>query len=277
MGKILAGWFKLHRELKKKPIWTSSTKEQKVILITLLMMADYQENEWEYKGKSYKTKPGQFVTSLPKIAKESGDDISIQNVRTALARFIKYDFLTDESTKQNRLITIVNWASYQGLDDVEEKEKTVSQQTSQQSPNRHLTANKELKNLRTKELKDLKDIRPKSTTSDVDFEMANLLYDWRLKVYPKTKKPKIENWANEFRLLRELDGGLQKDFKYIIEWSQNDSFWKGNIRSAKSFRNQYETLYIRAEEEYKKKTESKADPKKLEKQRLRERLENEEN
>ena len=33
------GWIKLHRGLLEKPIWTAATPEQKVLLITLLMMA----------------------------------------------------------------------------------------------------------------------------------------------------------------------------------------------------------------------------------------------
>ena len=35
------GWIVLHRKLLDKPIWFESTAEQKVILITLLLMAKY--------------------------------------------------------------------------------------------------------------------------------------------------------------------------------------------------------------------------------------------
>ncbi|MBB6215624.1 DNA replication protein DnaD, partial [Anaerosolibacter carboniphilus] len=101
----MQGWIKLHRELLVKPIWTESTPEQKTILITLLMMANHKEKEWEWKGQKYKARPGQFVTSLESIAKKSGLGISIKNVRTALKRFEKYEFLANESTNKNRLIT----------------------------------------------------------------------------------------------------------------------------------------------------------------------------
>ena len=107
------GWIVLHRKLLDKPIWFESTAEQKVILITLLLMANHAEKEWEWQGQKYVAKPGQFVTSLPKIVEACGNGISIQNVRTALKRFEKYEFLTDQSTKKNRLITINNWAFYQ--------------------------------------------------------------------------------------------------------------------------------------------------------------------
>ena len=92
----LEGWIKLHRELRSKAIWNTSTPEQKTILITLLLMAQYTTNQWEWNGGQYKCKPGQFVTSLDNIVKECGKGVSIQNVKTALKKFEKYEFLTNE-------------------------------------------------------------------------------------------------------------------------------------------------------------------------------------
>lgn len=138
----MAGWIKLHRELANKAIWQESTPEQKTILITLLMMANHQEKEWEWKGERYKAHPGQFVTSLESITKKCGKGISIQNVRTAINRFEKYEFLTNESTNKNRLITIVNWELYQSKDD----ELTSNLTSNQQATNKQLTTNKNVKN-----------------------------------------------------------------------------------------------------------------------------------
>lgn len=118
----MQGWIKLHRDLMDKPIWIESTPEQKVILITLLMMASHKERKWEWQGKPYTIEPGQFITSLESIAQKSGKGISVQNVRTALKRFEKYEFLTNKSTNKNRLITIVNWGIYQADDDTDNKQ-----------------------------------------------------------------------------------------------------------------------------------------------------------
>jgi hypothetical protein len=86
------GYIKIWRELFIKPIWINSTPEQKTILITLLSMANFQENEWEWKGEKYKCKPGQFVTSLESITKACGKGVTIQNVKTAIKRFEKLIF-----------------------------------------------------------------------------------------------------------------------------------------------------------------------------------------
>ncbi|HDI3618655.1 TPA: DnaD domain-containing protein [Listeria monocytogenes] len=155
------GWIKLHRDLKEKPIWKSSTPEQKTILVTLLMMANHKENEWEWRGKPFKAKPGEFVTSIKSITEECGKGISSQNVRTALKRFENYGFLTKESTKVSTLINVVNWGVYQEL---ENKTNTV---TNKQLTNDSQTANKQLttnKNVRTKECKN------NNNNSDLNFK-----------------------------------------------------------------------------------------------------------
>lgn len=126
------GWIKLHRELMDKAIWKCSTKEQKIILIVLLMLASHKENEWEWNGKKFTVKPGQFVTSAKSIMEKCGEGISRQNIRTALVKFEKYDFLTIQSTKQGILVTIVNWELYQSVEGELTKELTNSQPTGNQ-------------------------------------------------------------------------------------------------------------------------------------------------
>lgn len=139
--KVENGWIALHRKLLDKPIWSQSTPEQKTILITLLLMANHAEAEWEWKGKKFVCAPGQFVTSLPSIASKAGNGITIQNVRTALVRFEKYEFLTDVSTRTGRLITICNWEYYQQPDNRANRVANRPLTDHQQTANRQLTVN----------------------------------------------------------------------------------------------------------------------------------------
>ena len=144
------GWIKLHRELVDKPIWQCSTPEQKTILITILMLANHQRKEWEWNGKKYTCEPGQFTTSLDGLSKKCGVGVSTQNVRTALTRFKKYEFLTYQSTKTGRLINVVNWGLYQSSDNEPNKASNKRLTKPQQRPNKDLTTNK---NVRMKECK----------------------------------------------------------------------------------------------------------------------------
>lgn len=140
------GWIKLHRELQEKVIWKLSTPEQKAILITLLLLANHKTNEWEFAGEKYRCVPGQLVTSLNSIAEACGKGISVQNVRTALSRFERLGFLTNQSTKTGRLITIVNWEVYQVAEDIPNKGNNNELTKFQQSPIKELTPNKNVKN-----------------------------------------------------------------------------------------------------------------------------------
>lgn len=136
------GWIKLHRELIDKAIWQCATAEQKVILITILMNVNPHKKEWEWQGKQFICEPGQMVTSLASLAEKCGKGITVQNVRTALEKFEKYGFLTNQSTKTGRLITVVNWALYQDSSCEVTKQPTKHQQSS----NKEVTTNKEYKN-----------------------------------------------------------------------------------------------------------------------------------
>lgn len=109
-------------------------------------MANHEENEWEWNGERYRIQPGQMITSLKSIAEACGKGVTIQNVRTAIDRFEKYEFLTNQSTKRNRLITIVNYTKYQGVDYQPNKATNNQLTNDQQSTNNQLTTNKNDKN-----------------------------------------------------------------------------------------------------------------------------------
>ncbi|MDO4302127.1 MAG: hypothetical protein Q4D26_12175 [Clostridia bacterium] len=141
------GWIKLYRELIDKPIWINSTLEQRVILITLLCMANHKPKKWEFKGSPYEVQAGQFITSVKSIASKcSNKDITTQKVRTALKRFKNLGFLTIETTSKDSLITIVNWELYQNYTEQDNKQNNNQLTNGQQSTNNQVTTNKNVKN-----------------------------------------------------------------------------------------------------------------------------------
>jgi hypothetical protein len=142
------GWIKLHRRMQDSLVWESCNSKQRDVLINLLMMANHQQKDWLWMGKRYTAKPGQFVTSLDSIKAKCSKDVSIQNIRTTLVLLSNLDFLTDESTKQGRLITILNWAYYQGGEDDTNKAPNSHLTDNQQTTNRQLTANKNVKKVK---------------------------------------------------------------------------------------------------------------------------------
>jgi hypothetical protein len=110
------GFICLWRKLKDDPVWTCSSAPQKVILITILLMTSHKKNEWVWKGHKFNVEPGQMITSIESIRVAAGKGISTRQVRTALEKFSRLEFLTIETTNTNSLITVNNWITYQSHD-----------------------------------------------------------------------------------------------------------------------------------------------------------------
>lgn len=240
----MAGWIKLHRALMEKVIWQNSSSEQKAILITLLMLANHQTKEWEWQGKKFVAKPGQFITSLDSIAKKAGKDISIQNVRSALKKFKKYDFLTDESTKTGRLISITNWNVYQEEDELVTKVLTKSQQ----STNKALTPNKNDKNDKNKDIKNNVAAEARHDESSVYFKCANYMRSKILEINPNAKLPEedpdsLDKWSDDIRKILVLDKRELDELRALVNYVYEVSdFWNSVIQSPAGLRKHWDKI-----------------------------------
>jgi hypothetical protein len=99
------------------------------LFIYLLLKANYKD--LDFHGRTIRR--GQIVTSLPKISIDTG--LSIQQTRTALTHLISTGEVTDESSCQYRIITIVKYDEYQSSTD----KSTDDQQTINRRSNRQST------------------------------------------------------------------------------------------------------------------------------------------
>jgi len=224
------GWIKLHRCIEQKAIWSNSTPEQKVILITLLLMANHNERQWEWKGEKFFCKPGQFITSLKNIQLRCGPGVSISKIRTSLVRFEKYGFLTMQTTKQGRLITIINWSTYQ----VEDKNIANDLTNGSQTDRKRIATNK---NKRKKEGK------KKSFYPDwLDLDLWKDFKDHRQKLKkPMTERAEKINITELQKIIK--DGYSQK---VIVELSISkgwQSFYRPKSRPDEtSSQSEYKTI-----------------------------------
>jgi hypothetical protein len=134
----MSGWVKLYRKIQRSDMYRSLNSKQRDVMLQCLLLASHQGNTWEWNGQVITCKAGQFVTSLESIRDCCAKDVSIQNVRTALLKLEKWQFLTNKSTKSGRLITIINWESYQ-------QDQQSDQQSLHQRANKELTTIKNVK------------------------------------------------------------------------------------------------------------------------------------
>lgn len=215
------GWVKLHRGIMEKAIWKLSTPEQKAILIVLLMLANNMQNEWEFEGQKFKCEAGQFITSLNSIAEACGKGVSVQNVRTALSRFEKLGFLTNQSTKTGRLITIVNWGKYQADTSKTNKDTNKDLTKTSQSANKDLTTNEDIK-----DIEDIKDnniyTSKKQSNDEIDVFFERL---WEM--YPNKKgKGDISKTSKQKLFKLGEDKAVRGIERYKAYLEQNKSWLK---------------------------------------------------
>lgn len=124
---------------KDSKTWRALTPVQKVVMITLLFMANHKDGEWwdSQKRKFIPVKRGQLITSMRNLKRACGRGISTQNIRTAFVNLENMGFLTKQSTHQYTLITITNYDFYQDGKNYLTQQLTQHQQGS----NKGLTTN----------------------------------------------------------------------------------------------------------------------------------------
>ena len=97
-----------------------------------------------------------------------------------------------------------------------------------------------------------------SVRPDVE-ELCSLLAD--LVEANGSKRPAItKQWRDEARRMLDID---KRDFakaRGLIQWTQSDPFWRSNILSMPKFRKQYDSLRLRANEEWAKGGKTSASP-----------------
>ena len=90
---------------------------------------------------------------------------------------------------------------------------------------------------------------------DEDIRLTQLLIDKMTENDPNSSiirnltPQKQERWINQCRLLREKDERTPEQIEQIIIFSQDDSFWRGNILSMPKLRKQFDQLWLKAKKE----------------------------
>lgn len=126
----MEGWIKMHRKMIDWQWFTDVNTCH--LFFYCIMRANHEDSKWQ----GIDIKRGQFITSLPTLAKETG--LSVMQVRTSLKKLNLTGELTDKVTNKYRVISITNYSQYQ-----EDNRQTNRQITDkQQADNRQVTADK---------------------------------------------------------------------------------------------------------------------------------------
>lgn len=211
------GWIKLHRKVLENPIFRRDRTAWH-IFETLLIIAE-RNGEWSGGRIQLADLVGEKDTTTYK----------------AIKRLEKAEMVTLTSNNRFTTISICKWAEYQ----TDGSNGGNNEVTTKGQPSNTLTRRKE----REKE---------RITIYSHDAErLTDLLYQLMQDNYPGLKaRPRPS--AEEMERINRLDGYDFNVIEAVIRWTQQDAFWKQNIRSPHKLRLKFEDLLIRAESDIKK-------------------------
>jgi len=225
--KIMSGWIKLHRQLMEWEWYQDSNMVH--LYLHMLMKANREPRKW----KGVMVEAGQFIAGRETLSFDTG--ISVQTIRTCIARLQESGLLTSKPTNKYTLFTLVKWGSVVNGDDI------TNQQTNQQSTNNQPTTNQQLTTNKNIE-KDKKDKNKKNTTPQTPQGAGGMPYTEILELYHEhcPSLPPVRNLNEQRKKLisqRLKQGYTIADFAQVFKNTEADDFmtgkndrkWKANI------------------------------------------------
>lgn len=91
--------------------------------------------------------------------------------------------------------------------------------------------------------------REKAPLDPNDEKCARWLYSVLLKSYPKASKLNVAKWANDVRLMREIDARTHREICELFKWASENQFWRSNIRCPERLREHWDGLWIQRDTE----------------------------
>lgn len=135
----MEGWIKIHRKVLDNPI-VCKDSETFSIWMYLLLNATHQDTSALFKGERITLKKGQLITGILSISKKL--DINKNKVQRTLKMFESDKQIEQQTSNQNRLISILNWDEYQEND--KQNDKRVGNEW--ETDDKRVITNKNVKN-----------------------------------------------------------------------------------------------------------------------------------
>ena len=135
------GWVSVHRSLQEKGWYKKSDYVH--LWLHILLKANHKDAEFWFNGQNVKVMRGQFITGRKQLASDTG--INESKVQRILNAFENEHQIEQLKTNRNRLITIVNYDSYQVSEQQTEQQVNNKRTTSEQQVNTNNNDNNENK------------------------------------------------------------------------------------------------------------------------------------
>jgi len=203
------GYIKIHRSLKE---WYGSKSPARMSLwIHLLLLANHKPKKWLFKGNLYEVKRGQLITSRVNLADITG--ISQSYVEKILKELKKQGQIKQQTSSRSRLITIVNYDSYQSSNNKEDNKEDDRKTTERQQKDTNNNVKNVIKNniyspAITEIVRDLNHILDTSyrpTTSKIrSLIIARLNEGFTVDDFKKVHSIKHRDWKDDVKMRKYL-------------------------------------------------------------------------
>lgn len=141
----MKGWIKLHRSLFDNPVVTQSS-DHIAVWLYLLTHATPKPYRAIFGGKEITVQSGQLITSRKSISECVNRGVDGSKVQRILKSFENAHQIEQQTTNQNRLITLKNWSLYQQSEQQNEHQVNNECTTNEQQVNTNREIYKKIKN-----------------------------------------------------------------------------------------------------------------------------------
>ncbi len=81
-----------------------------------------------------------------------------------------------------------------------------------------------------------------------DLKAAEWIYGKVQIVCPTAQEPTWHSWANDIRLMRQVDGRTHEEICRLFQWANKDTFWCSNVLCPAKLREKWTTLVIQSQQ-----------------------------
>lgn len=185
-------------------------------------------------------KHGVTVLEAPDVQSRTPDEegkriVRIDDHRAWGWRIVNHKYYRDLRTKEDRREYMRNYMREKRSKQKLTKDNDSSQLAELANADTNTNTNIETKNLSSR-----------NKFSNDDFSLAKYIEEKIRILNPNAKSPNSDKWANEIRLMREIDKREHTEIKRIFDWANRDPFWRSNILSPAKLRKQFDQLTIKA-------------------------------
>ena len=172
------GYIKLFRKTLDNPIICKDS-DHLAVWVYLLLNATHREMDVLFNNKRITLKPGQLITGRKSISSKL--NISESKVQRIIKTLKSEQQIEQQTSNKNRLITILNWQSYQFSEQQSEQQVNNKRTTSEQQVN----TNKNDKNVKNDKNERSKDNSSRFTPPTLT-ELTSYIVDNKYQVNPET-------------------------------------------------------------------------------------------